>query len=144
MESLLCLAGVIHQTQSSAGSDKRLFLCGSTAHLKINKCNSIFYNVHWDERQLNMLQSGVLCIQYFDVRIVHLHIVEQADRQWRDYIAFRDAFRRDSKLRQRCASLKKRLAKRHAEDRKAYTEATNRFIREALTEEAQQAHATNS
>ncbi len=79
-----------------------------------------------------------------EVRIVHLHIVEQADSQWRDYIAFRDALRRDSKLRQWYSSLKRRLAERFPDDRKSYTDAKNRFIQEVLKREAQQSGAADA
>jgi GrpB-like predicted nucleotidyltransferase (UPF0157 family) len=78
-----------------------------------------------------------------DVRIVHLHIVEQADIQWRNYTVFRDTLCGDSSIQERYANLKRCLAEQFRDDRKSYTEGKNRFIQEVLNSnrEAQQADA---
>jgi len=66
------------------------------------------------------------------VRTFHLHIVESADSQWRNYLAFRDTLRQDDDLRARYAALKGELAARFAGDRKSYTNAKHDFISEVL------------
>jgi len=67
-----------------------------------------------------------------DVRMVHAHVVAITDRQWADYIAFRDVLRRDSNIRDRYAALKKTLAVQYGNDRRAYTSGKAAFIREVL------------
>jgi GrpB-like predicted nucleotidyltransferase (UPF0157 family) len=73
-----------------------------------------------------------------DVRIVHLHIVEQSDDQWRHYIAFRDVLRRDATIRRRYADLKRTLAERCQDDRKSYTALKENFIKGVLSHSAGQ------
>ncbi len=72
-----------------------------------------------------------------DVRTVHLHVVEQTDVQWNNYLAFRNTLCQDSKVRQRYAELKRQLVAKFGEDRKAYTASKNNFIREVLKRHAQ-------
>jgi GrpB-like predicted nucleotidyltransferase (UPF0157 family) len=75
-----------------------------------------------------------------EVRTVHLHIVEQTDRQWSHYVAFRDILRRDAGIREEYGELKKRLAAVYPNDRKHYTDSKNAFIQRVLRQspEAQQ------
>ena len=67
-----------------------------------------------------------------EVRAVHLHLVESSDVQWCEYLAFRDALRSDSSLREQYAALKSDLASRYPTDRKAYTAGKHGFIQDAL------------
>jgi GrpB-like predicted nucleotidyltransferase (UPF0157 family) len=67
-----------------------------------------------------------------EVRIVHLHIVEQSDAQWRHYVAFRDILRQDDKIRKEYGALKKQLAAIYPNDRKHYTDSKNEFIQRVL------------
>lgn len=67
-----------------------------------------------------------------DVRTVHLHIVERSDVQWRNYLRFRDTLRQNAAVRERYAELKRHLALEFRNDRKAYTNAKNDFIRKVL------------
>jgi GrpB-like predicted nucleotidyltransferase (UPF0157 family) len=61
---------------------------------------------------------------------VHLHVVLQGGRIWRDHLAFRDALHRDPALADQYAQLKTTLA---ATSGKAeYTEAKGPFIRAVL------------
>jgi len=62
----------------------------------------------------------------------HIHVVEQHDPQWRNYLAFRDGLRRDSQLRDAYSELKIRLGKQYPDDRESYTAAKNEFILAAL------------
>ena len=70
-----------------------------------------------------------------DLRTVHLHVVEHGSPQWRDYLRFRDLLRDSPALRKRYAELKQDLAKRHPNDREAYTDSKAGFIREVLQTE---------
>ena len=67
-----------------------------------------------------------------NVRIFHIHIVEKADTQWRNYIIFRDCLRRDAETREEYARLKKTLAEKFPTDREAYTSGKEQFIRTVL------------
>ena len=67
-----------------------------------------------------------------EVRTIHLHIVEETDPQWRNYLAFRDRLRNDATLREQYAELKRRLGASFPNDRKAYTAAKHEFIRAVL------------
>lgn len=63
---------------------------------------------------------------------VHLHGVLRGAILWRKHLAFRDALRRDAKLLDQYARLKRQLAARHADDKAAYTEAKGPFIAAVL------------
>ena len=66
------------------------------------------------------------------MRTVYLHLVEHSDSQWWQYLAFRDVLRRDLEVRERYAALKRKLARRFATDRRAYTAEKGAFIEEVL------------
>ncbi len=68
-----------------------------------------------------------------DVRTIHLHVVEDGDRQWKNYLHFRDLLRRDSQIRTQYADLKKQLRSRYPTDREAYTAFKHDFIRRMLS-----------
>jgi GrpB-like predicted nucleotidyltransferase (UPF0157 family) len=59
---------------------------------------------------------------------VHLHAVERGGELWRNHLLFRDALRRDPLLCGRYQALKLALARQHATDKAAYTEAKAPFI----------------
>ena len=63
---------------------------------------------------------------------VHLHAVERGGELWRNHLLFRDALRRDPLLCGRYQALKLALARQHATDKAAYTEAKAPFIRAVL------------
>lgn len=63
---------------------------------------------------------------------VHLHAVERGGELWRNHLLFRDALRSDPLLRGRYQALKLDLARQHAADKAAYTEAKAPFIRAVL------------
>lgn len=69
-----------------------------------------------------------------DIRSFHVHLVETSDPQWRHYLAFRDALRRDAALRDRYAALKRKLAGQFVDNRKSYTKAKHDFIQGVLNE----------
>jgi GrpB-like predicted nucleotidyltransferase (UPF0157 family) len=66
-------------------------------------------------------------------RVAHLHVIPAGNPRWAEQIAFRDALRRDDQLAGRYAELKLRLAREHADDREAYTEAKAAFVAEVLS-----------
>jgi len=63
---------------------------------------------------------------------VHLHGVVVGSALWREHLAFRDALRADDRLRDEYQTLKQALARTHARDKAAYTEAKGPFIRAVL------------
>ena len=69
-----------------------------------------------------------------DVRTVHIHIVDVADPQWRDYLRFRDMLRDDEALRRVYGVLKTSLARACADNRRMYTTGKHSFIRSLLAE----------
>ena len=64
-------------------------------------------------------------------RTHHLHLVLPNSCQWNQSLRFRDMLRRDPKLADEYAELKRALAKSHPADREAYTSAKGDFIRRA-------------
>jgi GrpB-like predicted nucleotidyltransferase (UPF0157 family) len=67
-----------------------------------------------------------------EVRIVHLHIVEETDIRWQNYIEFRDILRANDTIRKQYADLKTQLGARFQDNRKSYTEGKSDFIGEVL------------
>ena len=65
-------------------------------------------------------------------RTHHLHLVVYGAARWSEHLRFRDALRTQPGLAQRYAALKSELAALHADDREAYTQAKEAFIRAAL------------
>ncbi|HKG33226.1 MAG TPA: GrpB family protein, partial [Gemmatimonadales bacterium] len=64
-----------------------------------------------------------------------VHVVRYGGRAWRRALAFRDALRADSRLRDAYAVLKRELAQRHGCERSRYTEAKSAFIQDLLGED---------
>jgi GrpB-like predicted nucleotidyltransferase (UPF0157 family) len=94
------------------------------------KLTEIFYIYHGDTGE----DGGHLFVKDSepDTCTVHLHVVEISDRQWANYLAFRQALREDETLRNRYAEIKLDLARRYANDRESYTSAKDEFIRGVL------------
>ncbi len=67
-----------------------------------------------------------------DIRTIHVHITPFESDWWRQDLAFRDALRANSVLRQRYAALKADLTHRFPSDRKSYRAAKDSFIRATL------------
>jgi GrpB-like predicted nucleotidyltransferase (UPF0157 family) len=65
-------------------------------------------------------------------RTHHLHVVVHGSPTWHAHLAFRDALRGEPALAARYAALKVELAGRFRDDRDAYTDAKNHFVREVL------------
>jgi GrpB-like predicted nucleotidyltransferase (UPF0157 family) len=63
---------------------------------------------------------------------VHLHAVLLGGRLWQEHLCFRNALRQEPLLREQYSILKRGLARAHAGDKAAYTEAKAPFIREVL------------
>ena len=62
----------------------------------------------------------------------HLYVVTADAVELRRHLAFRNALRADSALRNAYSDLKKTIAARCAGDRQAYTEAKSAFIKKAI------------
>lgn len=67
-----------------------------------------------------------------DNRTHHLSLVEKGSHQWNETLRFRDMLRAGSDLAERYGRLKLELAAKYPEDRYAYTEAKEKFIKEVL------------
>jgi GrpB-like predicted nucleotidyltransferase (UPF0157 family) len=69
-------------------------------------------------------------------RTHHLHLVPLNSPRYRDELGFRDSLRADPRLVADYATLKRDLARRHPDDREAYTAGKDEFIATALAESA--------
>ena len=69
-------------------------------------------------------------------RTHHLHLVPYGSPRYRHELAFRDRLRADLQLAADYAALKRDLARRHPNDREAYTVGKSTFIAMALGETA--------
>jgi len=67
----------------------------------------------------------------------HVHIVAVDSPQWRDYLCFRDYLRTNASARRRYLSLKRKLARRYADNRQAYTAGKGALIEQLLVEARQ-------
>jgi GrpB-like predicted nucleotidyltransferase (UPF0157 family) len=67
-----------------------------------------------------------------EARTHHLHVIQDGDPHAVALVAFRDALRADESLRGQYAALKHDLAKKHREDRNAYSNAKSDFVDQAL------------
>jgi GrpB-like predicted nucleotidyltransferase (UPF0157 family) len=65
-----------------------------------------------------------------------VHVVRHGGDAWTRALAFRDALRADSVLRDRYASLKRELVQRYRDDRSRYTAAKGAFIERVLRDAA--------
>jgi GrpB-like predicted nucleotidyltransferase (UPF0157 family) len=71
-----------------------------------------------------------------EYRTHHLHLVPYRGPLWFERLAFRDALRSDSRLRSEYATLKRRLATEVGDDREAYTDGKEAFVRRVLASAA--------
>jgi GrpB-like predicted nucleotidyltransferase (UPF0157 family) len=79
--------------------------------------------------------AGIIGHQFFrrgQPRAYHIHLVEQGGRLWREYLAFRDYLRSDSRAAAQYAELKRGLAARHPRDRESYISGKSQFVVEAI------------
>ena len=65
-------------------------------------------------------------------RTHHLHMVELSSDFWRSHLLFRDSLRQQREIAEKYEQLKKELARRHKENREAYTEGKAAFIESVL------------
>ena len=65
-------------------------------------------------------------------RSYHLHLTVMGGDFWREHVAFRDALRASTQLRDEYAALKRALAERFPRDREAYIEGKGPFVRRVL------------
>lgn len=70
-----------------------------------------------------------------DARTHHLHLVPVGSLRWREPLVFRDRLRADAVARAEYARLKDELARRHADDREAYTDGKSDFVQRIVAEE---------
>lgn len=67
-----------------------------------------------------------------DPRSYHLHLAVRDGSFWREHLAFRDALRRDPRLRAEYEALKLALAKRYPSDRESYIDGKTEFVHHTL------------
>lgn len=83
-------------------------------------------------------EQGIPGREFFrrgEPRAYHLHLVAEGGAIWREQLAFRDALRRESALRDAYAALKLELARRFPRDRESYIDGKTAFVR-AVVEQA--------
>jgi GrpB-like predicted nucleotidyltransferase (UPF0157 family) len=69
-----------------------------------------------------------------EIRTYHVHIVEQNDPQWHNYLLFRDVLISNDRVRKKYQMLKKTLEHKYHNDRKSYTAAKSDFIKGIIRE----------
>jgi GrpB-like predicted nucleotidyltransferase (UPF0157 family) len=69
-----------------------------------------------------------------EIRTYHVHIVEQNDPQWHNYLLFRDVLISNDRVRKKYQMLKKTLEHKYYNDRKSYTAAKSDFIKGIIRE----------
>lgn len=79
---------------------------------------------HVDERLLIQADG--------DHRVAHLHLMLASAPGWAARLTFRDALRADPSLAQAYGTLKQELARRHGDDREAYTDAKAEFVQDVV------------
>ena len=87
-------------------------------------------------------EQGIPGREFFrrgEPRAYHLHLAVHDGAFWREHIAFRDALRRDSTLRDQYASLKLDLSRRFPFDRESYITGKGPFVR-MIVERASHGH----
>ncbi len=79
--------------------------------------------------------AGIIGHQFFrsgQPRAYHIHLVERGGRLWREYLAFRDYLRSDTRAAAEYADLKRQLAARHPRNREAYITGKSSFVVAAI------------
>ena len=69
-----------------------------------------------------------------EVRTHHLHAYFPGAPDWEKYLVFRERLITSPELRSEYCSLKQELAKKHGEDRMAYTDAKTEFVKRVLSD----------
>lgn len=69
-----------------------------------------------------------------DRRAAHLHLMQPESSRWREQLVFRDRLRADPGKAAEYAELKRRLAVERADNREAYTDGKEAFVRTVLRE----------
>src|ERR1051326_5048785 len=106
-------------------------LAGHSAAVPALACVSPLERAGYEHRG----DAGILGHQFFrrgQPRAYHLHLVELGGRLWREYLAFRDYLRSDTRAAAEYADLKRQLAARHPRDREAYIGGKSGFVVAAI------------
>ncbi|MCI8668691.1 MAG: GrpB family protein [Lachnospiraceae bacterium] len=69
-----------------------------------------------------------------DTRTHHIHVVKYMEKQWNNYIAFRDYFNGNEEIAKEYEALKMELTRKYPDDRISYTEGKKEFILRILEE----------
>ena len=80
-------------------------------------------------------EQGIPGREFFrrgEPRAYHLHLAVQHGAFWREHLAFRDALRADTAVRDAYAALKLDLARRFPRDRESYIEGKGAFVRQVV------------
>ncbi|HEY6157135.1 MAG TPA: GrpB family protein [Gemmatimonadales bacterium] len=102
-------------------------LAGHTAALPALACVSPLERARYEHRG----DAGIVGHQFFrrgQPRAYHIHLVELGGRLWREYLAFRDYLRSDTRAAAEYADLKRQLAARYPRDREAYISGKSSFV----------------
>lgn len=80
-------------------------------------------------------EAGIPGRHYFrkgSPRSHHVHLVKHSSEFWQNHLLFRDYLRAHEDAAREYAALKRELAQRHRDDRVAYTDAKDPFVKAAL------------
>lgn len=66
------------------------------------------------------------------LRTHHLQLVERKSNEWKNHILIRDYFLKYPEVAKEYAELKKKLAKKYPNDRKAYSHGKDKFIKSII------------
>jgi len=75
-----------------------------------------------------------------DTRTHHIHVLAKGSEKWKDHLCFRDYLNDDLSTAKEYESLKLELCEKYGNDRNAYTDAKENFIRR-VTAEARKKYA---
>ena len=75
-----------------------------------------------------------------DTRTHHIHVIPKGSEKWKNYLCFRDYLNENLSIAKEYEALKLELCEKYGNDRNAYTDAKDEFIR-SVTAEARKIYA---
>ncbi len=107
-------------------------LAGVASLERARPCIEILRDAGWWYAPFRHDDMHWFCAPSPSHRQFHLHVAETDGRWYHDELAFRDVLREDPRVARQYEALKVSLARRHPNDREAYTQGKTDFIRSTL------------
>ena len=99
----------------------------------ITEIVSVFVKNGYKDKGDQKDDGGYLIVkEKYNIRTVHIHIVEHGATLWKIYLLFRDKLRNNPKILKKYAALKITLSTQYANERLKYTKAKDKFIKSIL------------